>query len=440
MITSVTVRVRRVPGGEGLRGLALAVLRRRRRRDAHARAGRAAADGAAALRRDRDRDQPGRPRGGRRRVGRRLPDDRRLRGHAGGGRPPVGRRCTALLTALGGDLARRGARSGVGAGPLRRAVPARLDARRRRAGRDPRDRDVLVPPARGVRRGVGRAARRRSATRRSCCATSPTSTRPAPRSTSPWPPPRATTRSGGGSRPRRPRWTRSSRPAPRSPTTTRSAPTTSRGSRPRSGRSGSPVLRAVKAAVDPDGDPQPRRAGALSGAAGLRRWKRPDEQLRRHRGGDRAGRDRRCPRRSAAMISNASPAASGSARLDREQRPGHHEDVDQRLVGQRRGPRRPASPAIESVAPGTSSVSPDGPATGTSPSTAQVGRGGLACGARRRARPGVATSGRSGWRRRRRPRCGSMPLPACVTASSPGAERRRTGLVGVDAGPRRPPT
>ena len=58
VITSVTVRVRQAARGEGLRGLALAVLRRRRRRDAHARPGRAAADRAPALRRGRDRDQP----------------------------------------------------------------------------------------------------------------------------------------------------------------------------------------------------------------------------------------------------------------------------------------------------------------------------------------------------------------------------------------------
>ena len=47
VITAVTVRVRRLPAEQGLRGLALAVLRRRRRRDAHARAGRPAAHGAS---------------------------------------------------------------------------------------------------------------------------------------------------------------------------------------------------------------------------------------------------------------------------------------------------------------------------------------------------------------------------------------------------------
>ena len=48
--------------GDGVRGVALAVLRRRRRRDAHPRAGRAAADGDPALRRVRDRAQPRRSR------------------------------------------------------------------------------------------------------------------------------------------------------------------------------------------------------------------------------------------------------------------------------------------------------------------------------------------------------------------------------------------
>ncbi len=46
----------------GLRGLAVAVVRRRRRRDAHPRPGRHAADRDPALRRERDRDQPGQAR------------------------------------------------------------------------------------------------------------------------------------------------------------------------------------------------------------------------------------------------------------------------------------------------------------------------------------------------------------------------------------------
>ena len=67
VITEVTVRVRPLPDGQGVRGLAVAVLRRRRRRDARARPGRPDADRAAALRRERDRDQPGPARRDRRR-------------------------------------------------------------------------------------------------------------------------------------------------------------------------------------------------------------------------------------------------------------------------------------------------------------------------------------------------------------------------------------
>ena len=63
----------------------------------------------------------------------------------------------------------------------------------------------------------------------------------------------ATTRSRSGRSPRPPPPTRWSRPAPRSPTTTRSAPTTSRGSPARSGRSASRSLRAVKDSLDPTG-------------------------------------------------------------------------------------------------------------------------------------------------------------------------------------------
>ncbi len=150
VITSVTVRVRRLPDGEGLRGLAVAVVRRRRRRDAHARPGRAAADRAAALRRGRDRAQPGRPRRDRRVDGRRrLPDDHRLRGRAGGGGGQAGRgrpRCWrgSAARALGEQPGRD-----LGARALRRAVPARRAARRRRARRDAGDGDVLVATSSG---------------------------------------------------------------------------------------------------------------------------------------------------------------------------------------------------------------------------------------------------------------------------------------------------
>ena len=64
---------------------------------------------------------------------------------------------TALLAGLGGDAGRRGGGRGLGARALQRAVPPRLAARRRRAGRDARDRDVLVQPRRPLHRREGRA-------------------------------------------------------------------------------------------------------------------------------------------------------------------------------------------------------------------------------------------------------------------------------------------
>ena len=131
--------------GQGLRGLALGVVRRRSRRDAHPGPGRDAADRAPALRRGRDRDQPGPSRRDRGRVRRRLPDDHRLRGHPGRGGGQARRGHRAALRA-GRYAGRRGRGRGLGARPLQRAVPPRLDARRRRPGRDPRDRDVLVQP------------------------------------------------------------------------------------------------------------------------------------------------------------------------------------------------------------------------------------------------------------------------------------------------------
>ena len=135
----------RVAVDQGLRGLALAVVRRRCCRDADPGAGRAAADRDPALRRGRDRDQPGRSRRDRRGLARldhrwtRVRDDRRIRGRAGGG----GRQ--ASRGHRGADRprwhsARRGRRGEVGARSVRRAVPPRLDARRRRAGGDARRR------------------------------------------------------------------------------------------------------------------------------------------------------------------------------------------------------------------------------------------------------------------------------------------------------------
>ncbi len=58
---------------------------------------------------------------------------------------------TARLEALGGTRSRRAGRPDVGRGPVPRPLPARLAARRRRAGGDAGDRDVLVQPAQALR-------------------------------------------------------------------------------------------------------------------------------------------------------------------------------------------------------------------------------------------------------------------------------------------------
>ncbi len=158
VVTAVTVRVRRVPGRQGLRELALGLLRRRRRRDAHPRPGRRAPDRAAALRRERDRrsTSPSRPRSAGESAGGCL----MVTGFEGTQEAVDAKRAavTSLLTGSGRHLARRG--RGLVVGPLPRPLPARLAARRRRARRDPGDGDVLVQPAPGVRRREGRAHRR----------------------------------------------------------------------------------------------------------------------------------------------------------------------------------------------------------------------------------------------------------------------------------------
>ena len=158
VVTAVTVRVRRVPGRQGLRDLALGLLRRRRRRDAHPRAGRRAARPCCGSpTRTRPQINLAKPAEVGGRVRWRLPDGHRLRGHPGGGRRQAHGRHRAAHRARR-HLARRG--RGLVVGPLPRPLPARLAARRRRARRDPRDGDVLVQPAPGVRRREGRAHRR----------------------------------------------------------------------------------------------------------------------------------------------------------------------------------------------------------------------------------------------------------------------------------------
>ena len=253
MITSVTVRVRRLPAVNGVRGLAV-----RRRSPPAADAMRTLAqDGLlpTVLRLSDETETA---------INLADPDAigaggdggcLMIVGHEGEPAAVAARRAAvaAVLTGLGGTDARGGARPGVGARPLPRAVPPRLAARRRRARRDAGDGDVLVAPASAVRRGQGRA--RRLARRRAplvLCHVSHVYETGA-RSTSPSPPGRARTRSRSGPPPRPRRATRSSRPAPRSPTTTRSAPTTSRGSPQEIGPVGVEILRAVKDALDPTG-------------------------------------------------------------------------------------------------------------------------------------------------------------------------------------------
>ena len=139
-------------GREGLRDLAVRVVRRRRGGDAHARPGRCDAHGAAAVRRGGDDGQPSRAGRGRQRVPRGLPDGGRLRGRAGRRRRAAGHDDHAAHRARRHG-SRRGRWRGLGQGPLPRSLPARLDARRRCACRDRRDGHVLVPPPPGVRRG-----------------------------------------------------------------------------------------------------------------------------------------------------------------------------------------------------------------------------------------------------------------------------------------------
>ena len=105
-------------------------------------------------------------------------------------------RAVAVRAALRGRRhpARRGGRRGLVRRPLPRPLPPRLDARRRRARGDAGDGDVLVQ---ACRRSTPRSRPpwpvRWTAPRRWCCATSRTSTRPEPRSTSPSPPGRRPT-------------------------------------------------------------------------------------------------------------------------------------------------------------------------------------------------------------------------------------------------------
>ena len=166
VITSVTVRVRPVAGREGLRGLALADLRRRASRPC----ARSPSPGCSRpccgspTRPSPRSTWPTRARSAAADGG--LPDGRRLRGPGRPGRRAAGGRHRAAHRARR-YARRRGAGPRVGARPLPGAVPARLDARPRRARRDARDRDLLVGVedlyAGGEGRARGRARRRRRA-------------------------------------------------------------------------------------------------------------------------------------------------------------------------------------------------------------------------------------------------------------------------------------
>ena len=239
------------------------VVRRGRRRAAHARPVRAAADRAPALRRERDRDQPRRARRGRRRRARGgCLMIAGFEGDAGRGRPRRGPRSPRVL-----DRARRHARSARSRAA--RGPPAASTAPYLRDSM--LDVGVLVETLEtatfwsdlraAVRRGDGRARRRRSATtRRWCSATSRTSTRPAASLYFTVAAQQARRRARAvGARPRPPPPTRSSPPAPRSPTTTRSArdhkPWLAAGDRPGRRRDAA----RGQGRARPDGGPQPRR-------------------------------------------------------------------------------------------------------------------------------------------------------------------------------------
>ena len=242
---------------------------------------------------------------------------------------------TAVLAGLGGtDLGEEPGRAWA-ARPVRRAVPPRLAARRRRPGRDPGDRDVLVQPRPALRRREGRAgggARRRDGALphqprlrdRRLALLHRRRARP------------ATTRSRSGRSPRPPpptRWSRAGATITHHHAVgTDHKPWFARGDRP--GRRPGPAR--GQGVPRPDRRPQPRGADPVTPTAtaaslprqpGLRRRRRPRgggpgraaAPRRRRRGrGDllaRTARDagpRRRPRSTAATWSSASAATGCS--------------------------------------------------------------------------------------------------------------------------------
>ena len=239
-----------------VRGLAVAVLRRRLRRDAHPGPGRADADRAAAVGRVRDGDQPRRPLVHRRRRGPRLPDGHRLRGHRRAGRDARRAAVTAVLDRSRRSAARRpsrgrSGRTGASTGPTSATRSSTTACSSRRSRPRPSGRTAAV-----VRRRQGRAHR---VARRGIAGALPCLARLRDRLLALLHRRRrrATTRSPSGRRPRPRPATPSSRRARRSRTTTRSAPTTSRGSPRRSGRSGCGPPRGQGRARPDLGHPQP---------------------------------------------------------------------------------------------------------------------------------------------------------------------------------------
>ena len=274
MITEVALRVRPLPAATPLRGLVRCAPSPRapRRCAGSRRTGSRRTSRGSPTRTRRARRSPRRRGAGGaparlRRA--RLPASGCLLDLRLGGRA---RRSRAGAARGGACCARRarcrsGARAGerVGRAALRRAAPARRPARPRRARRDARDGDDVVRLQRVLRRGPRPRCAARS-TRRSSAATSRTSTRPARRCTSPCSRAQdATTRRAQWRRGQgRGDGARSSAPAARSPTTTRSAATTRRGSAPRTARSGSSCCARSRSGCDPAGIMNP---GALLAAA-----------------------------------------------------------------------------------------------------------------------------------------------------------------------------
>ena len=250
-------------GDHPVRGVVVPRLRDRRRRVARRHPDRHRPDRDPAVRRGRDRRQPGHHRDHRRAADhRRLPGDHRVRGHRGTHREQARRDPGA---------AERARRHIAGRGPARAWEHGRFGApylrdsllAGGRAVRDPGDRHQLVqcPAPEGRRhRGADQLRSPNPARRRWCCATFRMCIPPARRCTSPSSPASEAIRSSSGARPRPRRRDAIMATGAPSPTTTPSAPTIGRGCAPRSASSACEVLRAVKAALDPGRNPQPRQA------------------------------------------------------------------------------------------------------------------------------------------------------------------------------------